>query len=279
MKIAIYHNDKKTPSLALAKGIFEFLKERDIDVIAKDCIAQELGATPFSKADITDLAYCVTLGGDGTILNMLNQWEEMNAPIIGVNLGHLGFMADVTISDIYPTLDTILKETPKIETRLMIEGKIDGETPLRGANDIVIHRGGHPSLVEIAIYVGGVYFNTFNADGVIIATPNGSTAYSLAAGGPIINPGVDALVITPISPHTISNRPFVITADEEIEIRNMSDAALLTVQTDGDNGRILEGGKSLKICRSEKQFSLVRLVGRDHFATIRDKLSWTGKLH
>ena len=145
-------------------------------------------------------------------------------------------------------------------------------------NDIVIHRASNPSLVELAIHVDGVYLNTFEADGVIIATPNGSTAYSLAAGGPIISPDLEALALTPISPHTISNRPIVLTANQEIQIQYLSDYDPDRSPRRWVSHHTLQTGEVFRITRSPKNFKLVSLLRRDYYSTLRTKLGWSGKL-
>ena len=133
-------------------------------------------------------------------------------------------------------------------------------------------------MVELGIHVNGLYLNTFEADGLIIATPNGSTAYSLAAGGPIVSPALDAVVITPICPHTISNRPIVLAAAQEIQIQYLSDYPPVEVRADGLPPLPLATGESFHIRRSPRKFKLVRLTRRDYFSTLRSKLGWAGKL-
>ena len=131
----------------------------------------------------------------------------IDAPILGINLGHLGFMADVPVQDIFPSLADLLAGKYRIDERIMLEAISPDGKILHAVNDIVLHRGVNYSLIELSMHLDNKPVNTFVADGIIISTPNGSTAYSLAAGGPIISPGLDAIVITPICPHTISNRP------------------------------------------------------------------------
>lgn len=160
----------------------------------------------------------------------------------------------------------------------MIQGEsVHGERCF-AVNDIVIHRGRNPSLVEIGIHVDDVYLNTFEADGIIVATPNGSTAYSLAAGGPIISPDLEALVVTPISPHTISNRPIVLTPKQEIQIQYLSDYDPIEIRADGLAHHELQTGEVFRITRYPKNFKLVTLLRRDYFSTLRTKLGWSGKL-
>ena len=145
-------------------------------------------------------------------------------------------------------------------------------------NDMVVHRGNNPSLVDLAIHVDGNYFNTFSADGVIVSTPNGSTAYSLAAGGPILTPDINALVITPICAHTISNRPIVLMPKKRIEIEYLSPNAPVDIIYDGLSGQTLSTGEVFTITPSERTFKMVSLLRTDYFSTLRTKLGWTGQV-
>lgn len=218
------------------------------------------------------------MGGDGTILRLAHKYRHLDAAILGVNVGHLGFLADVPISDIYPSLQDLISGAYRIEERVMIQGESLAGEQCFAVNDIVVHRAKNPSLVEIAIHVDGLYLNTFEADGIIIATPSGSTAYSLAAGGPILTPTLDALVVTPICPHTISNRPLVLTPNREIQLQYLSEYEPVEVRADGLSPQLLQTGEVFRITRAKKNFKLVSLLRRDYFSTLRSKLGWSGKL-
>jgi NAD+ kinase len=247
-------------------------------VVAEDEEARFIGAKSFSEIDPKTIDILISMGGDGTILRLIHQYEELNAAILGINLGHLGFMADVPVPEIYPALQDLVKGAYVIEDRIALRGEGFRGDRCFAVNDIVFHRGKNPSLVELAIHVDGLYLNTFEADGIIIATPNGSTAYSLAAGGPILTPELEAIVITPISPHTISNRPLVLTATQEIQIQYLSDYDPVEIRADGLTQLFLNTGEVFRIARSSKNFRLVSLFRKDYFSTLRSKLGWSGKL-
>ncbi|MES2344740.1 MAG: NAD(+)/NADH kinase [Chlamydiota bacterium] len=278
MIIALFANTSKRQSKNLAIGICEFLASQGVTVVAEDEAASELNAKPLSEVDVREIKFLISMGGDGTILRLVHNYEHLDAAILGINLGHLGFMADVPISDIYPSLQDLISGAYRIEDRVVLHGESVHNNHCFAVNDIVIHRGKNPSLVELAIHVNGTYLNTFEADGIIIATPNGSTAYSLAAGGPILSPNLEAIVITPISPHTISNRPIVLTATEEIQIQYLSDYDPVEIRADGFSHQDLSTGEVFRISRSQKKFKLVNLSRRDYFSTLRTKLGWAGKL-
>jgi NAD+ kinase len=278
MMIAIFPTTSKKQSKNLAIGIQEFLSNHGITVVAEDEEAKVINAKPISSIDPAEIKYLISMGGDGTMLRLAHKYHHLDAAMLGINLGHLGFMADVPIADIYPSLQDLIHGSFKVHERVVIQGETLHGDHCFAINDIVVHRGKNPSLVEIAIHIDGVYLNTFEADGVIIATPNGSTAYSLAAGGPIISPDLEALVLTPISPHTISNRPIVLTANQEIQIQYLSDYDPVEIRADGLEHHNLQTGDVFRITRHPKNFKLITLLRRDYFSTLRTKLGWSGKL-
>lgn len=278
MIIALFANASKEHSVSFARGVAEFLIEQGVTVVTEEEDAIALGVKSFSEVKNKRIDFIISMGGDGTILRLAHKYHELDAPILGINLGHLGFMADVPLSDIYPSLQDLLNGAYKIHERLVIHGESPRKDSCFAVNDIVVHRGRNPSLVEIAIHVDGAYLNTFEADGIIISTPNGSTAYSLAAGGPILSPDLEAIVITPISPHTISNRPIVLMPNQEIQIQYLSEYDPIEIRADGLERFELNTGEVFKIVRAPKKFKLVSLFRRDYFSTLRTKLGWSGKL-
>ena len=192
MIIALFPNEKKPPSFEIAADIRKFLEEKGATVVAEADKAARIGASSITSVDETEIKFLISMGGDGTILRLSHHYSHLNAAIVGINLGHLGFMADIPASDIYPSLTDLFEGKYTIDEMIMLQA---GE--LQAVNDIVIHRAHNYRLIELAIHVDGDYLNTFTADGVVIATPNGSTAYSLAAGGPILSPTIEAIATTP----------------------------------------------------------------------------------
>ncbi|MBX7065947.1 MAG: NAD(+)/NADH kinase [Parachlamydiales bacterium] len=271
--IALFPNEKKKQSFELATKIRAFLEEQGVTVVAEDEKASSIGAIPISEIDQTKITFLISMGGDGTILRLCHRYNHLDAGVLGINLGHLGFMADIPEDDIYPSLTDLLNGAYTIDHRLMIE---TGE--VRAVNDIVMHRAHNYSLIELAIEVDDAYVNTFTADGIIIATPNGSTAYSLAAGGPILSPNLQAIVITPICPHTISNRPIVLSPERKIRVKYLSEYGPIDVRADGLDAFPLKCGGEIVIQRSSRTFKRVNLHRHEYFATLRTKLAWSGKL-
>jgi NAD+ kinase len=273
MLIALFPNEKKEQSFELAAGIRKFLADKGVTVVAEDEKASKIGAKPLSAVDPSQIKFLISMGGDGTILRLCHRYSHLDAAIVGINLGHLGFMADIPVSDLYQGLSDLLSGAYTIDHHLMLEAN-----NLRAVNDIVIHRAHNYSLIELSLHIDGVYVNTFTADGMILATPNGSTAYSLAAGGPILSPHLDALVITPICPHTISNRPIVITAEKTIEIQYISEYDPIEVRADGLNAFTMKSKEKLTIRKSSLTFKRVSLNRNEYFSTLRTKLGWSGGL-
>ena len=278
MIIALFPNTSKKSSRNLALGIKEFLGARGVQVVSHDEEAAHIDVKPISEIDPKEIDFIISMGGDGTILRQVHKYPHLDAPYLGINLGHLGFMADVPISDIYPSLLDLLNGAFKVERRIMMKGITSKGEECFALNEMVVHRARNPSLVELAIHVDGMYLNTFLADGIIIATPSGSTAYSLAAGGPILSPGLQAFVITPVSPHTISNRPMVLMSEKEITIQYLSHHEPVEIHYDGIPKFSMTTGDVFKMCKSDREFKLVNLLRHDYYSTLRKKLNWTGKL-
>jgi NAD+ kinase len=235
-----------------------------------------------SRADLARRAdLIVVLGGDGTLLGMADRIAEAGAdvPILGVNFGSLGFLTEVTLEEIPGALATVLAGTARIEARLMLRSRV-----LRAEacmvervvlNDVVVARGPLAPITELSVSVGPDLVTSVRADGLIVATPTGSTAYNLACGGPILHPAVDALVLTPIAPHTLTNRPVVIPARSEVRIQaavTSSDGVVATF--DGHDGYPLQPGDVVSILAAPRPMRLVRGSTRTYFEVLRQKLKW-----
>lgn len=277
MRVALFPNPLKPKTLEVAKNICEFFQPKDVTVHAPDTIAESIGAHPLSSIEPTQLNFLISMGGDGTILKLAHEYAQFDVPIFGINLGYLGFMADVPLADLNSSLHELLEGKYEIEKRIVIHGS--GHFGSHFAiNDFVFHRGRNPSLVEITIHEKDRLINSFKADGVVIATPNGSTAYSLAAGGPILTPDLEAFVITPISAHTISNRPIVVASDTALTVSVSDSSEPIEVVADGLFSFELPHKQHVTLTRANRSFKLVNLNRRDYFSTLRTKLGWAGKL-
>lgn len=286
MLIALFPNATKEETFPLARRIIDFFHHHNIQVVAEEPIAKRLGVGSLEETDINAISYLISIGGDGTLLRLAHRHPELTAPVIGVKLGGLGFMADVPVSHMEERLELLLAGKYTVCERMIISGQLTTSNPkelLEGSkgfavNEVVFHRGSNPCLVDLEVYVDGVYLNTFSADGLIIATPCGSTAYSLAAGGPILGAEVNAYVLTPICPHTLSNRPLVLMPQKELRVHYISEHDPIEITFDGLQSFPLPTGSSVIIERATRTFKLIELEGHDAFATLRTKLGWSGQL-
>ena len=268
MKFILFSNSSKPGAKETAERITSFLEGKGHSIVFED------RDHPLSDSDSID--FCLSLGGDGTILEFFHKYPHITAPLLGINLGNLGFMADVPLDDLESSLEQLLDGKYKIDKHLMLEHTREETGSPYALNDIVIHRGSGTNLIELKIHVDGKYFNTFRADGIIIATPTGSTAYSLAAGGPILSQNLQAIALTPICPHTISNRPIVFLPERELYIEYVSPFEGVEIVKDGIPLSKLGQGESITIKRSQRSFQIVNLERRDEYHTLRTKLGWSG---
>jgi NAD+ kinase len=273
MRIALFPNLRKPGALDVVGQVVHFLRTRDVELQAPAEVAQQYGLEIYGRAPRPTLA--ITFGGDGTMLRVTHEYPELTEPVLGINLGHLGFMAEVPRAEVETALEDLISGRYQVERRMVIEVD-EGRT--FAINDVVIHRSPNPALVELSVWVDGSWVNSFLADGLILSTPGGSTAYNLAAGGPIVTPGIDAIVMTPICPHTISNRPVILPARAKIEVQVARARAPAEVAVDGIPDRPLDQEQRLRLSLSPRTFNLVSLPGRDYFQILRSKLQWSGKL-
>jgi NAD+ kinase len=278
MKIALYFNKSKSHVAALALEVYRFLSLHGCTVFTEYGENEWTHACSLTAEVAAEIDYTITLGGDGTILRTFHMPVMVDAPILAINLGGFGFMADVSASEIQESLKKFLNKEFSIQHRIMMEGISHRGERCFAVNEVVVHRGLNPSLIDLAIYVDGVYLNTFSADGVIISTPTGSTAYSLSAGGPILNPELRALVLTPISAHTISNRPIVFMPEDNVQIKYVSNLKDIIVTADGYSSFQMEFGSTYTIVPSSKVFRLITLEAYNYPHILREKLGWARKL-
>lgn len=228
-----------------------------------------------------DVDVVVAFGGDGTLLDAASAvaHSPYDAPLLGVNLGHLGFLTEVGRTELVAALDRLLAGQAETETRLLVTGRIvrHGATAAShlALNDIVVTRGGLSRMIELDVEVDGQSVCHVRADGLIVATATGSTAYNLSAGGPIVHPSADVLVLTPIAPHTLTNRPLVLPATARILLRPGAEPhADVVASFDGQYGVPLEGGDVVEVARAPRVLRLMRTSSRTHFDMLREKLKW-----
>jgi NAD+ kinase len=279
-KVAIF--SKPHPEAhAVLQRVAAVLRRRGIEMVVDEGTAAVLRTSeglPRANA-VEGASLVVSVGGDGTLLAAARAVGPREIPILGVNLGHLGFLTETPCEEIDIVLDGALSEQLPHETRSVLTVARDGELPSDhyvALNDVVFSKRDLARLFSLSLFVDGEWVTDYRADGLILSTPTGSTAYSLAAGGPVICPAVDALLATPICPHSLSQRPLILPGEAELSVAltEGKDGADVQVTVDGQLGFPLEPGEHISIARAAHRVKLIRAPGRSFFAVMRDKLGW-----
>jgi len=225
-----------------------------------------------------DVDLILVLGGDGTMIATARMLGDQEVPVLGVNYGGLGYLAEFRIEELFSALESILSGNYRLDKRVMLEIELLREKTLlthnRVLNDVVINKSALARIIEIEAHFNGQFVNSFRADGLIVSTPTGSTAYNLSAGGPVIFPSMNAVVITPICPFTLSNRPIVVPDDAEIELLLKTDQEEVALTLDGQVGFPLKVDDRITIRKSRTMFNLIQPSNRNYFDVLRDKLRW-----
>jgi NAD+ kinase len=262
------------------------LRDRGVDVVWSTDAAALIGAGSRTAVERSEMParidVALVLGGDGTLLAMAKTIAESghDIPILAVNFGSLGFLTEITRPEIYESLDAVLsgKATHDLRMMLCAVATRAGQTTSThmALNDVVFTRTALSRMIELSVSVGDQFVTAVKADGLIVATPTGSTAYNLAAGGPIVHPAMDALVLTPIAPHTLTNRPIVIPAERDVRVRSTSSNAgdEVYVTLDGQTGFGLHEGDEITITKAARPLRLIRATTRSYFEVLRQKLKW-----
>ncbi len=237
------------------------------------------GVQILEDSDIAAADLVIAIGGDGTMLYASRLASEFGTPILGINRGRLGFLADITPDEMIASVDHVLAGNYTIDTRLQLQARLirhSGDDVVTCAlNDAVLQRRETGRMVDFETRIAGQYVNTHSGDGLIIATPTGSTAYSLSCGGPIIEPQLDAIVIVPICPHTLTDRPIVISADQPVEVSLLQrDDTKAEITVDGFSMGSIKPGDKLQICAAKTRVTLVHPPGYDFYEILRSKLFW-----
>ncbi len=280
-KIAIFAKVHDPRCQGVAEELIRWLEARDLIPLVEAHLAHHLRNVPgVEGVDIPRQAeLVVVLGGDGTLISAARLVGDRGVPILGVNLGSLGFLTEITVDELYPVLESCLKDEHRLSERMMLDVEVEREgrelTRHQVLNDVVINKGALARIIDLETRVNDVYLTSFKADGLIISSPTGSTGYSLAAGGPIIHPAMNCLVITPICPHTLTNRPLVVADDTLITVTIKSphhEDVFLTL--DGQVGVELRCGDIIRVRRARYSTKLVMSRSKNYFEVLRTKLKW-----
>jgi NAD+ kinase len=261
-------------------GVLKWLGEHGYRIVidgesAKYVTGQEI--VPRAQMASKPLDLVIVLGGDGTLLSAARATATIDVPLLGINLGSLGFLTEVSLPSLYSMLEAIDAGRAEVQYRSLMECELFREDAVRGSylvfNDAVVNKTALARLNHYDLYIDKVFVSSYRADGMIVATPTGSTAYSLSAGGPVLMPTVKAFVITPVAPHSLTHRPLVVPDSAEIEIVLRIEEEVAYLSLDGQPGLDLRDGDRVRCRRSEHQVNLFR-TGTDFFQVLRSKLKW-----
>jgi len=285
-RVGIIVKPHQPEALQTVCGVVEWLVQRSILVfgtadLERERIEHQTGCAveafaPDQLAANVDLM--IVLGGDGTMIATARMLGDCEVPVLGVNYGGLGYLAEFRVEELYTALESILAGNYRVDTRVMLAAELlrgaEEVTRSRVLNDVVINKSALARIIEIDAYLNDQFVNSFRADGLIVSTPTGSTAYNLSAGGPVIYPSMNAIVITPICPFTLSNRPIVVPDDAVIELCLKTEREDVALTLDGQVGFPLQSQDRVRIRKSSATFKLVQPMNRNYFDVLRDKLRW-----
>lgn len=281
-KIGLIPNPTKEQAVETVKEIINWLEERGIEYLVEeesaDLVGEQNKSSSYQEmAGEVDLV--IVFGGDGTFLNTARHFAAVEMPILGVNLGGLGFLTDIELSKLGSGLEDLIAGKFEIEERMMLEAEVIREeesiNKVVAVNDVVITKGSFSRIIELKTYIEGEYVTTYPADGLIVASPTGSTAYSLSAGGPIVNPKLKSLVVTPICPHTLSSRSIVTGGDEVVEVEVKADHEDIMLTVDGQTGLKLASGDKIKIKHSNLVTKLVKLEDYNFYKILKNRIQFS----
>lgn len=282
MVIAVFGNTLRPDTISEVKHIVEFLQLRGITVV----LSPELRHDVFSR-DIPSVEdyvattgetidFAISVGGDGTFLTTASMVGHLNIPILGINCGHLGYLAEVQTGDVDYVLDQLINNQYTIEKRCMLEvssskgGKIVSPFAL---NEVAILKSGLSSMITVEVTLNGEFLHSYKADGLLVATPTGSTAYNLSVGGPLLDPHVNAIILSPVATHSLNIRPLVVQDDSKIDLKISSRNGNYMVSVDG-RSQVVSQDIQLHIERSSRTIKLVRVSGQTFMRSLKDKLNW-----
>lgn len=279
-RIGIIAKPQRESLRAFVPALLNWLRARQLDVVCDEetaaCLEGEKGEARESVASSVDLL--LVLGGDGTLLAAARALSEKVVPILPVNLGQLGFLTSVKLDELYPILEEVLAGKHRVSERVQLEATVLREGAVAGTyralNDVVLTKTTLARIMDFDLSIDGTFVCKYRADGLIIATPTGSTAYSLSAGGPIVYPVLDAFIVTPICTHQLTNRPLVIPDKMTLEVRFGPEEQMFYLTLDGQIGVELHTGDVVTLKKSERKVHLVRPMKKSYFEILRTKLKW-----
>ena len=279
--VGIVSRPRRADIAAVVPPLLDWLKERGIQAVCDQettsCLPQPGPSHPREEL-LSQVDLLIVLGGDGTLLAAARLMSDHNVPVLPVNLGSLGFLTSVTLDDLYNVLEHVLQGQVRYSERVMIDSQVIRQGHMihhaRALNDAVLNKGALSRIIDLQLLVDGEFVCDYKADGLILSTPTGSTAYSMAAGGPIVYPAVSAFIVTPICSHTLTNRPLVLPDTAHIEVVYSPGTVPIYLTLDGQVGVELMPGDRVAIVAAPERLRLVRPRQKTYFGVLRDKLKW-----
>ncbi|NLC76612.1 MAG: NAD(+)/NADH kinase [Clostridia bacterium] len=276
MRIGLVTNPEKQRAEAVAQYIIDWAAKKGIHLVTGEALDSYLHNAGSTVRYPADLDCVLVLGGDGTFLNVARKLAPLGIPLLGINLGHLGFLTAIELSGLQEGLDALARQDIALENRMMLEAEVirarRAPELFYALNDMVITKGAFSRMIRLRVSVSGQYVDTFPADGVIVSSPTGSTAYCLSAGGPIVTPELEAMILTPICPHNLYSRPMVISPTESVCISMVTQDVEAMLTVDGQQGVVLKKEDVVTVRKAPFYTRLVRLKGRTFFAVLKEKL-------
>jgi len=285
-RIGIIAKQNKPEAVTIVRNLIEWLQPKKVEVYIEEGMGNLFTPHPSAtnlcfveKKEIPSYAeVIIVLGGDGTLLSVARLVEDHDVPILGVNLGGLGFLTEITLEELYRVLERVVQGDFVTDERVVLNAAVirRGERLAEFVvlNDAVINKGALARIIDLETTINGEYLTTFKSDGLIISTPTGSTAYSLSAGGPIVYPSLHCIIITPICPHTLTNRPIVIPDDVQIRATLKAKQQEVILTLDGQQGFSLEFEDVVEVRKAEGRILLIKSPYRHYFEVLREKLKW-----
>ena len=258
-----------------------WLKNKKIEVVRKKSAPPDLHTNACKKISAPKNLFCLfVLGGDGTFLSAVRWLGDQSTPVLGIKFGNIGFLAETAAENLFTAADQIINEDYSINRRMRLKVDVvrEGKTAISETvlNDIVINRGALARLADVDTYINDHYLTTFRADGLIVATPTGSTAYSLAAGGPVIHPDVPGIILTPICPFTLTNRPLIVPQSIRIKLKLAKGASDIKLTFDGQVGLDIDDQDTIIVSQGPRPLNMITLPGQHYFDVLKAKLRWSG---
>lgn len=279
-KVGIIGKRNSREAVAVVRNLVHWLRERKIEAFVDADVAPAIKGVPSWQEEkiATSLDLLIVLGGDGTLLSVIRRLGESEVPVIGVNLGGLGFLTEITRDELFPVLEHVLNGEFRTHDRVALRASVvrRGEevAVFRVLNDAVINKGALARIIYLKTTINGEYVATFRADGLILSTPTGSTAYSLSAGGPIVYPSLKTIIITPICPHTLTNRPIIIPDNVVVRTTLESESEEVFLTLDGQVGFPMERGDTVEVKKAPGRVLLIESPYKGYFEVLRTKLRW-----